>query len=197
MKLKSPPRTNWRDTSSDLLKWYRSWRQHGQMNRRWNRQNEAWVAISEAQKDENRNQPGFKYARRDHNEGLDVQGTGAPNPDPEGPNGTRGQTFRAALGLPIVQFFSSIGDRLDRPPARRRATVNWECSPNGGRFASPVILRPHKDAQGNWHALVIFVDARKWPVGKQVFLEGRPRAVSLDLYDAMKADAPGYLSQFP
>lgn len=52
----------------------------------------------------------------------------------------------------------------------------------------PIILRPHKDAQGNWHALVIFVDAKKWPAGKQVFLNGQPRSVSLDLYDAMKAD---------
>jgi hypothetical protein len=42
--------------------------------------------------------------------------------------------------------------------------------------------------------LVIFVDAHKWPSDlatgqpKQVFLNGQPRAVSLDLYEAMKAD---------
>jgi hypothetical protein len=51
-----------------------------------------------------------------------------------------------------------------------------------------VILRPHKDAQGRWRALVIFVDARRWPEGKPAYLDGRPRAVSLDLYDAMKSD---------
>jgi hypothetical protein len=40
----------------------------------------------------------------------------------------------------------------------------------------------------HWHALVLFVDAHKWPVGKQVFLNGKPRAVSLDLYEEMKKD---------
>lgn len=60
---------------------------------------------------------------------------------------------------------------------------------------TPVLLRPHKDAQGNWHALVIFVDSRQWPDRKQVFLNGHPRAVSLDLYNAMKADKT--LSVFP
>lgn len=57
-----------------------------------------------------------------------------------------------------------------------------------GRFASPVLLRPHRDADGKWRALVIFVDAHRWPEGKPVFLNGQPRNVSLDLYDAMKND---------
>jgi hypothetical protein len=57
-----------------------------------------------------------------------------------------------------------------------------------GRFASPVILRPYRDAQGLWHALVIFVEARKWPNDKVVYLNGEPRRVSLDLYEAMKND---------
>jgi len=35
---------------------------------------------------------------------------------------------------------------------------------------------------------VIFVDAHKWPAGKRVFLNGQERDVSLDLYEAMKAD---------
>ena len=67
--------------------------------------------------------------------------------------------------------------------------------PRFDRFASPVLLlRPHRDAQGKWHALVIFVDAHKWPNDpmtgkpKQVFLNGQPRSVSLDLYETMKAD---------
>lgn len=108
-----------------------------------------------------------------------------------------GPVNRAALGLPIVQKFSS-------PP---QETVNWEWDWSAqkhraeGRFASPVLLRPHKDAQGGWHALVIFVDTHKWPAGHEVQLVKRGRAksqaVSLDLYDAMKADAPGFLKVFP
>lgn len=63
------------------------------------------------------------------------------------------------------------------------------------RHESPVLLRPHRDATGQWHALVIFVDAHRWPEGKPVFLNGQPRRVSLDLYNAMKADPR--LKQFP
>ena len=82
-----------------------------------------------------------------------------------------GAAYRAALGLPILTKYG-----------------NWNATSKGGRFASPVILRPYKDAQGHWHALVIFVDAKKWPQGQRVYLNGQPRAVSLDLYDAMKHD---------
>lgn len=177
----------------ELATWLRSWRQHGQMSRRWDRQNSRWVSIGASQQAQNRSQPGFRYARRDHNEGLDVQGTGAPNPDPENPAGQPGETFRSALGLPIIQFFSSLGKERG-PIPRGHATVNWDWEWNAqkqkgeGRFASPVLLRPHRDAAGKWHALVIFVDAHAWPSGKPVFLNGQPRRVSLDLYDAMKAD---------
>lgn len=114
--------------------------------------------------------PGFRFdlLEKDHDAGRRMH---------------TGPVFRAALGLPIVQKFSS-------PPTQ---TVNWEfgagtqASPKG-RFASPVLLRPHRDAQGKWHALVIFVDARQWPAGKKVFLNGQERNVSLDLYEAMKND---------
>ncbi len=82
-----------------------------------------------------------------------------------------GDGNRAALGLPIL---TKYGD--------------WNATSKGGRFASPVILRPHKDSQGRWRALIIFVDAKKWPQGQQVYLNGRPRTVSLDLYEAMKQD---------
>lgn len=82
-----------------------------------------------------------------------------------------GHGNRAALGLPIL---TKYGD--------------WNATSRGGRFASPVILRPHKDAQGRWHALVIFVDTKKWQKGQQVYLNGSPRTVSLDLYEAMKQD---------
>lgn len=188
------PLGSWRKTAEILLHWYRSWRQHGQMYRRWNRQTQNWVTIPENQRAENRAKPGFRFARRDHNEGLDVQGTRAPANDPESPFGNKGVTFRPTLGLPIIQFFSSLGGPHG-PIARKGATVNWEMDPDGGRFASPVILRPHKDAKGVWHALVIFVDAKQWPDGKQVFLNGQPRTVSLELYNAMKEDRR--LANFP
>lgn len=117
--------------------------------------------------------PGFKMANADHDHGAAVLAH----------NELKGPTFRPAIGLPIVQFFSSS-----------KQTINWEFS-NGdqtGRFASPVILRPHRDAQGKWHALVIFVDAHKWPTGQKVQLtvngKTEERAVSLDLYEAMKLD---------
>jgi len=192
--------TTWRECSAALLKWYRAWRQHGQMNRTWSWEDKRekwkggrWSGIPAEQRAINREQPGFKFARRDHNEGLKVQGTGSPNPDPEQPHGQSGSTFRPALGLPIVQFFSSLGDDSQGPLKRDKATVNWEYGRGTqqepkGRFASPVLLRPHRDTQGHWHALVVFVDAHKWPQGKQVFLNGQPRAVSLDLYEAMKRD---------
>ncbi|MDA1277403.1 MAG: type III-B CRISPR module RAMP protein Cmr1 [Verrucomicrobia bacterium] len=117
--------------------------------------------------------PGFKTAMADHDHGLArLSGTAASGP-----------TYRPTVGLPIVQFFSS-----------NQNTVNWEWDWNfqkkkgEGRFASPVLLRPHRDAQGKWHALVIFVDAHQWPADKKVFLNGQERNVSLDLYEAMKKD---------
>jgi CRISPR-associated protein Cmr1 len=78
-KLADSNPSDWRSAAAALLTWYRSWRQHGQMNRRWDRRASTWIAVSNANKQTNRQQPGFKYARRDHNEGLDVQGPGAPN----------------------------------------------------------------------------------------------------------------------
>lgn len=191
--------TDWRACSVALLNWYRSWRHHGQMWRRWDKRTSRWQNIPASQQQNNRSQIGFRWARRDHNEGLDVQGTGAPNPDPEKPYGQHGETFRPALGLPIIQYFSSLGSNKG-PLPRRTATVNWGTAPKGendsqGRFASPVLLRPHLDDQGNWHALVIFVDARKWPEGKPVYLNGQERKVSLALYEAMKNDTR--LKPFP
>lgn len=187
--------TDGRQTAARLLVWYRSWRHPGQRGRRWDRQSRRWVDIPAQQQAENRAQPGFAYARRDHNEGLAVQGTGAPNPDPENPRGRAGESFRPALGLPMIQYFSSLGD-VQGPLHRQRATVNWDWEwderkqKGTGRFASPVILRPYKDAHVRWHALVIFAGAHQWPAGKEVHLScaGRhqTRRVSLDLYKAMK-----------
>lgn len=115
--------------------------------------------------------PGFWAAKRDHDIGYSVPAVaGQP-------------AFRPALGLPIVQRISG-------------STNNWEWERNPkGRFASPVLLRPHKDAEGNWHALVIFVDAHRWPAGKKVYLNGTACDVSTDLYEAMKADSQ--LKSFP
>ena len=192
-----------------LATWLRSWRQHGQMFRIWdwdpaNRPHgKKWFPIDPAtqkatrdQVGTNREQPGFRYARRDHNEGLDVQGTGALAPDPENPHGAAGTTFRPALGLPIIQYFSSLENRRGEQLNRLHATVNWGYSASGGgRFASPILLRPHFDGT-NWRALVIVVEAMKWPNDpnthrpRNVHLSSNRgddvREVSLSLYEAMK-----------
>ena len=118
---------------------------------------------------------GFKYAENDHDIGYNMLGTG------------QNAAFRPALGLPIIQRTG-------------RGTNQWNERQNAsGRFASPVILRPHKDAQGRWQALVIFVDSKKWPESKPVYLKRahgqETRRVSLDLYDAMTVDPS--LQPFP
>ena len=59
-------------------------------------------------------------------------------------------TFRPALGLPIIQFFSSGRPQIDwcfdfdQKKGRQDPRYRGE-----GRFASPIILRPHRDANGN------------------------------------------------
>jgi CRISPR type III-B/RAMP module RAMP protein Cmr1 len=121
-----------------------------------------------------RKSPFFSYAQRDHDIGYGLAGTQ--------------DAYRPAIGLPIIQRTA-------------RGKNNWEWNWNAvkrkaeGRFASPVILRPHKAANGEWHALVIFIDAKQWPEAKQVFLNGKPRSVSLELYNAMKEDRR--LANFP
>ena len=117
--------------------------------------------------------PGFCYAKQDHDMAA---------------KGVQGSAFRPALGLPVVSKYGEWNETFDRDKAQRDPKYR-----GGGRFASPVLLRPHKDAQGKCHALVIFVDAHKWPDGKEVYLSsgthrGAPRAVSLALYEAMKND---------
>lgn len=117
---------------------------------------------------------GFQYAKRDHDIGYNIQGI------------QNQPAYRAALGLPIIQ---RTGNN----------TNNWEYGQNQakGRFASPVLLRPHKNGN-TWSALVIFADAHQWPANKQVFLNGHPRSVSLDLYTAMKTITPlNRLTPFP
>jgi CRISPR/Cas system CMR-associated protein Cmr1 (group 7 of RAMP superfamily) len=134
----------------------------------------AWLKSCRAhgrsgQNDAEQKSPYFKFAKRDHDIGYKMPAT------------QRLPAFRPALGLPIIQ-------------RTRNGTNTWDWNWNSsrqkgeGRFASPVLLRPHRDAQGKWHALVIFVDERKWPVGKKVLLNGQSRDVSLDFYEAMKRD---------
>ena len=141
----------------------------------------AWLKSCRAHGRSGQNQaevqsPYFKFAKRDHDIGYEDRSTqGQP-------------AFRPALGLPIIQ-------------RTNRGTNTWDWNWNQqrkkgeGRFASPVLLRPHRDSEGKWRALIIFVDAHKWPNGKQVFLNGQSRTVSLDLYDAMKNDPN--LKSFP
>jgi len=101
---------------------------------------------------------GFEFAKNDH----DIAAKNIPGP-----------AFRPALGLPIV---SKYGD--------------WNFGPGKpkGRFASPVLLRPHRNASG-WRALVIFVDKHRWDSSAPAYFEGHVRPVSLGLYDAMREDA--------
>ena len=109
--------------------------------------------------------PFFKFAVVDHDIGYNMQNTkGKPS-------------FRPALGLPIIQRTNN-------------GTNNWDfgTADTKGRFASPVLLRPHRDAQNQWHALVIFVDAHQWIAGNSAFLNGQEKKVSLELYEAMKGD---------
>jgi CRISPR-associated protein Cmr1 len=106
---------------------------------------------------------GFQYAKNDHDIGYNILPATSP-------------AYRPALGLPIIQK----QNRWEWNRVNNKAT---------GRFASPVILRPHRDNNGHWHALVVFVDALKWPDSKTVFINTTSRAVALDLYEAMKADA--------
>ncbi len=140
------------DALNHLGTWLRSWRAHGRS------QDHA-----KGRPDEPPNNPGFRFAKADHDAGYRQN--------------RNGPTYRPALGLPIVQRCQN-------------GTHSWEAtaSRGEGRFASPILLRPHRDAHGSWHALVIFVDARKWAAGRQVYLDGQQRTVSLDLYHAMQAD---------
>ena len=106
--------------------------------------------------------PGFEKASIDHDIGLgDRRGESAVRP---------------ALGLPIIQRYSHV-----------RMTNTWNPS-DGDRFASPVILRPYRTAQGGFKALVVFVDAMKWSEGATVKIGPKVVPVSNELYMCMKED---------
>jgi hypothetical protein len=166
---KKEPR-NAEDAVLELGFWLKDWRSHGRT-----------VEHRSAKPPNPPHNMGFDpFAKNDHDRGAaSLTGKGR----------STDVTYRPAIGLPIIQRFQNGG------------TVSWDeswnpqCHKGEGRFASPVLLRPHRDAQGKWHALVIFVDAHKWPVDKKVYLNGQERSVSLGLYEAMKEDAR--LKPFP
>ena len=161
----------------------RDWRQHGR-------------SITHQKAPNDPQNPGFDYALRDHDEGLAGLGRSRPASHPSGhtSEGAVGESFRPAIGLPIIQFFSS----LDVP--RRQATLDWIATADGGRFASPILLRPHFDGTV-WRALVIFLDTRQWDSTKPVHLTSGPRAITRqvlpDLYNAMKRNAAATMTPFP
>lgn len=111
--------------------------------------------------------PGFQFAQKDHDAGL---------------RRYQGPTYRPAIGLPISQCYSN------------HSTVEWSQRWNSnkhhgeGRFASPILLRPYRQRNNKWIALVIFVDTKQWPTGAKVYIDGLSKTVSLDLYNAMKED---------
>jgi CRISPR type III-B/RAMP module RAMP protein Cmr1 len=156
---------NDKDAIAKLGGWLLKWRSHGRsQDHKANRNDLSKPPLN----------AGFTFAKRDHDIGYGK------------PETQNLPAFRPALGLPIVQ-------------RTQNGKNNWEFGRGTkqdpkGRFASPVLLRPHRDASGKWHALVIFVDARRWPTDpatgrpKQVFLNTETREVSLDLYEEMKSD---------
>lgn len=112
--------------------------------------------------------PGFKWARSDHDLAASLL-SGNPQRPPF--------LFRAALGLPLTQRFTKGGGE-----------INW-APREAGRFASPVLLRPHRTPGGSWSALVIFIHNHEWPQGEPV--SGGPKRtapVSLELLRAMQSD---------
>lgn len=192
-----------------LASWLQDQRHHGQLVRSFHETDPRthqgeWTNLREknpAQWQASVNKPRFPYARRDHNEGLVALGYPRPATDPKPPAGNAGQVFRAALGLPILQQFSSLAhpDDPNKQAPKDQREVIWGPALDGGsasgRFASPVLLRPHRDATGKLHGLVIFVDSHKWPDGTPVYLNHKRLNVSLALYDAMKSDPA--LQEFP
>ncbi|MCL5099226.1 MAG: type III-B CRISPR module RAMP protein Cmr1, partial [Candidatus Omnitrophica bacterium] len=106
--LKQLPANDANHAIAVLARWLKGWRNYGRT---------ADLARTPQRS------PGFKWARNDHDAGR---------------NRNIAQTYRPALGLPIVQRFSSGG-----PP------ITWNCLQGGrddlqGRFASPVLLRPYR-----------------------------------------------------
>ncbi len=122
----------------------------------------------------NENGNGFSFAKKDHDAGV----------------GEGDEVYRAAIGLPIIQQYSS-GEKVKN---------EWEAG-DAERFASPLILRPYRNTEGRIIPLVIFVESYKWRDGRKVQLfrirkeECPPKRYiwrtvsgSSELYEAIKAD---------
>jgi CRISPR-associated protein Cmr1 len=127
----------------------------------------SWRAYGRTgQNDAEKGMPGFKWAKSDHDLGAAIL-SGNPSRPPA--------IYRAAIGLPLNQRF-------------RRDNLDWKPA-GAGRFASPVLLRPHRTPSGQWKALVIFVHNHEWPSNQKVTADrGRAASVSLELLKAMQAD---------
>jgi hypothetical protein len=179
-----PPGTGSEDHAvRKLAEWLRAWRQHGRS-----------IALGACPPPSPPPNSGFDWALRDHDEGVEGLTGVYPSSSRSGriPMGANHESFRPALGLPIEQRFMSLGNQKafwDKTYSYRFAGRR-----GSGRFASPVLLRPHYDG-ATWSAYVVFVDARSWVPGEPVFVNGYTKAVSLDLYDAMKnslGTSPGW-----
>jgi CRISPR type III-B/RAMP module RAMP protein Cmr1 len=126
----------------------------------------SWRAYGRTRDDPRPEQqmPGFKWAKSDHDLGAAVLFGGPQSP----------AVFRAALGLPLNQRFNA-------------GSLDWNT--DSGRFASPVLLRPHRTPAGEWRALVVFIHKHEWPVQENVNAGRRTRiSVSLELLKAMQGD---------
>ncbi|KIE59471.1 hypothetical protein A946_02025 [Methylacidiphilum kamchatkense Kam1] len=116
-----------------------------------------------------------EYIKNDREAGLAIANN----------NKWEGKVYRPALGLPIIQHFSKRNIKNN---------INWYPRPDSkGRFASPILLRPFKSIKG-YLALVIFIEALKWPENKKVYINSIGTEVSLDLYNKIKNDSQ--LSEF-
>jgi CRISPR-associated protein Cmr1 len=106
--------------------------------------------------------PGFQFAKNDHDVGYQMS------------NARGAALFRPALGLPIIQ--------------RCGRSITWDLK-GQGRFASPVLLRPHKAQDGKVQAWIIFVEAHKWrPEFVASSRELGDKKVSLELFEVMQED---------
>lgn len=137
--------------TSALSNWLKGWRSHGRT-----------PDLNDG--------PGFRFAKIDHDAGLDRKGDG--------------MVMRPPLGLPIIQKYSG----KDRP------TNEWTGS-DCERFASPVLLRPFRKQDGSWTPLVMFVENRMWPQGRwaRITFDKQnhrlfDRPVSDELIEAMRND---------
>lgn len=169
------------DNAVDVLgNWLKSWRAHG-------RTVDHAMVLSP-------NSPhnvGFNWAKKDHDIGITV-GSGSVLQNDQ-------MSFRPALGLPILQFFSSGSPSIDWNESFDLSRSREARYKGEGRFASPVLLRPRRvrKPQGThaWQALIIFANARAWPPQKEAHLSSSGNKnvtvpVSRALYDEMKLARP-------